>query len=54
VAVNPTGTDVYVTNGSGTVSVINPANDTVINTIAVGSHPVGVAVDPTGLNAGDI
>jgi YVTN family beta-propeller protein len=40
--------------GSNTVSVINPANDAVINTIAVGGFPAGVAGNPTGPNAGDI
>ena len=48
VAVSPTGAnagDVYVTNvGNGTVSVINPATNTVIATITVSNGPTGVAV----------
>jgi YVTN family beta-propeller protein len=36
------------------VSVINPANNTVIATITVGSGPAGVAVSPTGPEAGDV
>jgi YVTN family beta-propeller protein len=44
VAVNPAGTEVFVTNqGSGTVSVINTAADTVIATIPGGSLPLAVA-----------
>ncbi len=39
----------YITNGfSGTVSVIDTANNTVGATVGVGSGPVGVAVNPTG------
>jgi YVTN family beta-propeller protein len=39
---------VFVTNsGSGTVSVINTATDTVTATIGVGDSPYGVAVSPT-------
>jgi len=57
-AVSPTGPDagdIYVTNeNSGSVSVINPSTDTVIDTITVGSTPDGVAVSPTGADAGDI
>ncbi|WP_423795179.1 YncE family protein, partial [Mycobacterium tuberculosis] len=47
VAVNPGG-NVYVTNfGSGTVSVINPATNTVTGSpITVGLDPTGVAVNP--------
>ncbi|MCN4338199.1 PE domain-containing protein [Mycobacterium tuberculosis] len=51
VAVNPGG-NVYVTNfGSGTVSVINPATNTVTGSpITIGNGPSGVAVSPvTGL-----
>ncbi|CKT21214.1 Conserved protein of uncharacterised function PE-PGRS family protein [Mycobacterium tuberculosis] len=46
-AVNPGG-NVYVTNfGSGTVSVINPATNTVTGSpIPVGLDPTGVAVNP--------
>jgi YVTN family beta-propeller protein len=39
---------------SGDVSVINPSNDTVIATVTVGDSPIGVAVSPTGPEAGDI
>jgi DNA-binding beta-propeller fold protein YncE len=34
--------------------VINPSTDTVIATVTVGSDPFGVAVSPTGPDAGDI
>jgi outer membrane autotransporter protein len=37
--------------GSNTVSVIDTATHAVVNTIAVGSLPVGVAVTPDGLHA---
>ena len=57
-AVSPTGPEagyVYVVNEDGdTVSVINPASNTVIATIPVGINPIGVAVSPTGPEAGDI
>ncbi|QOO94629.1 PE domain-containing protein [Mycobacterium tuberculosis] len=50
VAVNPGG-NIYVTNqGSNTVSVINPATNTVTGSITDGNGPSGVAVSPvTGL-----
>jgi YVTN family beta-propeller protein len=49
VAFNPSGTLAYVVNdGSDTVSVINPSTGTVINTIPVGTSPVGVAFNPSG------
>src|ERR1700731_621419 len=58
VAVSPTGPeagDVYVVNaGSNTVSLIDPATNTVIATIPVGTSPDGVAVSPTGPEAGDV
>src|SRR6185295_20375691 len=39
----------YVTNsGDDTVSVIDPANNTVVATITVGDEPGGVAVTPNG------
>jgi YVTN family beta-propeller protein len=39
----------YVTNaGSNTVSVIDPATNTVVATVPVGSGPAGVAVTPNG------
>lgn len=41
----PDGTRAYVANlGSGTVSVIDSATDTVTATIPVGSQPFGVAI----------
>jgi YVTN family beta-propeller protein len=47
VAVNPATNTAYVTNyGSGTVSVIDEATNTVTANIAVGSGPTGVAVNP--------
>ncbi|MGG1618068.1 S-layer homology domain-containing protein [Paenibacillus sp. NRS-1781] len=51
-AFNPNGTQVFVTNrASGTVSVINPATDTVVGTITVGSQPHGVAFNSDGSKA---
>src|ERR1700683_1567577 len=58
VAVSPTGPEaggVYVANeGTDTVSVINPATNTVTATIAVGTSPEGVAISPAGPEAGDV
>jgi YVTN family beta-propeller protein/VCBS repeat-containing protein len=50
VAVSPDGTRAYiVNNGSGTVSVIDTATNTVIGApIPVGSAPFGVAISPDG------
>jgi len=51
VAVNPSGTKVYVTNNNspGTVSVIDTATNTVTATINNGGiFPYGVAVSPDG------
>lgn len=49
VAVNPTGTRVYVTNNnSGTVSVINAQSNSVITHIPVGNAPAEVVVKPDG------
>lgn len=46
IAVDPQNGDLYVTNnGSGTVSVIDGASDSVVATIPVGSNPYGVTVD---------
>ncbi|MCR8635484.1 cadherin-like beta sandwich domain-containing protein [Paenibacillus radicis (ex Xue et al. 2023)] len=51
-AFNPNGTQVFVTNrSSGTVSVIDPATDTVIRTITVGAQPHGVAFNSDGSKA---
>jgi YVTN family beta-propeller protein len=50
VAVNPSGSLVYVTNASeNTVAVIYAPTNTVIANVPVGSKPVGVAADPTGM-----
>ncbi len=58
VAVNPAGTFAYITNrgaadvtgpnGGNSVSVIDLADNRVTATIAVGSDPRGVAVNPAG------
>jgi YVTN family beta-propeller protein len=49
VAVRPDGSRAYVTNrSSDSVSVINTSNNTVIDTVTVGSDPNGVAVSPDG------
>ena len=42
-----TGTHVYVANPySNTVSVIATATNKVVNTIAVGDFPLGIAITP--------
>src|SRR2546428_13748127 len=47
--VNPTGTQVYVTNaGDNTVSVIDATSNTVTATINVGPEPFGIAINPPG------
>ncbi|MFD1200647.1 InlB B-repeat-containing protein, partial [Leucobacter albus] len=52
VAVSPDGARAYVTNfGSGTVSVIDTATNTVTETVAVGRDPSSVAVSPDGARA---
>ncbi len=49
VAVNPTGSKVYVTNtGDNNVSVIDTATNEVTTTVNVGRAPYGVAVNPAG------
>jgi len=49
VAVNPTGTRLYVTNqGSNTVSVIDTSSNTISATVPVGNSPYGVVVNPSG------
>jgi YVTN family beta-propeller protein len=49
VAVNPTGTKVYITNiGKNTVSIIDTATNKVVVTTKVGNGPSGVAVTPDG------
>ena len=51
-AVTPNGAHAYVTNaGSGTVSVISTATNTVTATVPDGSSPVSVAVTPNGAHA---
>src|ERR1700746_2045903 len=44
-------TRAYVTNISGTVSVIETATNTVVATIPVGIFPSGVAITPDGTRA---
>jgi YVTN family beta-propeller protein len=49
VAITPNDEKVYVTNmASGTVSVINPFDKTVIDTIDVDTEPFGCALSPDG------
>ncbi len=49
IAMNPSGTLIYATQYSnGTVSVINPATNSIINTITVGSAPYNVTFNPSG------
>ena len=51
----PEAGDVFVANaGSNTVSVINPATNTVVATVNVGTAPEGIAVSGTGPEAGDV
>ncbi len=38
--------DIYVADGYGAASVIDPANNHVIDTLTVGTNPTGLAVDP--------
>ena len=60
VAVSPIGPeagDIYATNeGSSTVSVISPTDNTVVATVNLpaNSYPFYSAVDPTGPEAGDV
>ncbi|WP_186319210.1 IPT/TIG domain-containing protein [Streptomyces sp. SAJ15] len=52
IAFRPDGLRAYVANsGSGTVSVIDTAADTVTATVTVGTGPWGVAVHPDGTRA---
>ncbi|HRN30242.1 MAG TPA: hypothetical protein PK890_11160, partial [Terrimesophilobacter sp.] len=52
VAVSPDGTTAYVPNeGDNTVSVINVATRSVVDTIAVGTQPEWVAFSPDGARA---
>jgi len=49
VAVSPDGTRAYITNGEGTVSVINTATKTLIATVTgVGPNPYWAEVSPDG------
>lgn len=49
-AMNPTGTRMYVSNGgSSTVSVVDTATNLEITRVSVGSQPSGVAVSPDGM-----
>ncbi|WP_245814000.1 YncE family protein [Rhodococcus marinonascens] len=48
----PDGSHAYVTNGSDdSVSVIETAGNTVVDTVPVGDAPVGVAITPDGSHA---
>jgi YVTN family beta-propeller protein len=48
-AINPTGTRLYLTNtGLDTVSVIDAVNNTLVTTVPVGQGPSGVAVNRAG------
>jgi YVTN family beta-propeller protein/autotransporter-associated beta strand protein len=52
VAFSPDGSRAYVTNnGSGNVSIINTATNTVVTTVGVGTLPTSVAVSPDGTRA---
>lgn len=49
VAISPNGATLYVTNtASGTVSVIDTASRSVVNTILAGTEPYGIALTPNG------
>jgi YVTN family beta-propeller protein len=50
IAVNPTGTKVYVVNSyiDNSVSIIDTATNTVEETVPVGNNPIGVVVNPAG------
>jgi YVTN family beta-propeller protein len=48
VAVTPDGSNVYVANQLGTVSVIGTATNTVVATIPIGNNAIGVAITPDG------
>lgn len=51
-SIHPNGTQVLVTNsGDGTVSVIDPATNTVTNTVTVGSTPYSSAYNQDGSKA---
>lgn len=52
ITLTPDGARAYVANrGSNTVSVIDTATDTVIDTIATGAGPTDVAISPDGTRA---
>ena len=45
----PSGSCIYVVNGgTGTVSIINPVTNTVVNTMDVGSNPDQIEFTPSG------
>jgi YVTN family beta-propeller protein len=49
VVVSPDGKRVYVANGRGkTVSVIDAASDSLVQSIEVGQRPWGIALTPDG------
>jgi YVTN family beta-propeller protein len=52
VAITPNGTEAYVINGGGTISIINTASHTVTGTIKVGGgHPYKFTISPDGTRA---
>jgi len=45
----PDGKRIYVSNGrGGTVSVIDPATDSILTSVKVGQRPWGIALTPDG------
>lgn len=52
VAVDPVEQQVWVTNiGNGTVSVLDQQTLAVVDTVAVGTRPIGIAIDPVSRRA---
>ena len=45
VAYDPVNNEVYVTENSGTVAVINPTSEHVVDTVQVGSQPTAITVE---------
>jgi YVTN family beta-propeller protein len=54
VAVNPAGTNAYVTNQrdsanvAGSMSIIDVSTDTIVGTVEVGDNPLGITISPDG------
>ena len=45
----PDGSRIYISNGrGGTVSVIDPATDSIVGSVKVGTRPWGIALTPDG------